>query len=480
MDVKSFAATAGLGVTSADGMFLDDLPGAPRYDAVILGAGPAGVSCAMALAAAGRRVLILEAGGSQASAGDHSVGYGHFSGGYWNQHWVRGLGGTSQVWTGWCPMPRPLDFDNPAVGVRWPIAYEAMTPYWRRAAPILDHDAAFAGYEAPFVPGFAYRPVPTMPPTRFAEKFLPALQASTQIDVLLDRPIVGLDANAGRSALTALTLGRRDGTTRRLEVTPAQPVVLAAGGMGNAQLLMLPRGDGAVSAGNESGMAGRYLMEHPQFTLAGEVVTDAELDRLWPADNHGAGMHVLVATPALAVARGLMGAGLQCSRKTADHEMARFFTAARGRPHFHYEITVRGEMRPVADNRVVPTAERDAFGLPRLAAHCVVDAGDFRNAEDTLRALGETLLRLDRGRVRVNNDRIYLRVDGQGHTLGTTRMGADPSTSVVDADCRVHGYANLFVAGSSVFPSGGYANPTLTIVALALRLADTLAGKATT
>jgi choline dehydrogenase-like flavoprotein len=59
--------------------------------------------------------------------------------------------------------------------------------------------------------------------------------------------------------------------------------------------------------------------------------------------------------------------------------------------------------------------------------------------------------------------------------MGTTRMGESASTSVVDRDCRVHGYANLFVAGSSVFPTGGYANPTLTIVALALRLAETLA-----
>ena len=105
-------------------MFIDDLPTSSRYDAVIVGAGPAGVSCAMALAAARRRVLIIESGGRQAVAGDHSVGYGHFSGGYWNQHWVRGLGGTSQAWTGWCTIPTPLDFDNPAIGVRWPIAYD--------------------------------------------------------------------------------------------------------------------------------------------------------------------------------------------------------------------------------------------------------------------------------------------------------------------------------------------------------------------
>jgi choline dehydrogenase-like flavoprotein len=462
-------------------MLLDALPAAPRYDAVIVGAGPAGLSCATALAAARKRVLVIESGGVQAVAGDHSVGYGHYSGGYWNQHWIRGLGGTSQVWTGWCPIPRPLDFDNPAAGGRWPIAYDTMAPYWRRAAPVLDHDARFVGYEVPFVPGFLYRPVPTMAPTRFAEKFGAALRASADIDVVLDHPVIALDANDGRSALTALTLAHpAGGGTRRLDVTPAQPVVIAAGGLGNAQLLMLPRGDGAASVGNESGLVGHYLMEHPQFTLAGEVVTDGELDRLWPADNPGSGMHVLVVEPGLAAERGLLGAGVQCSRKSPDHPMARFFSASSGRPHFHYEITVRAEMRPVAGNRVVPTAERDAFGLPRLAARCVLDAGDYRSVEDTLRLLGETLMRLGRGRVRVNNDRIYLQTGGQGHTLGTTRMGADASSSVVDADCRVHGYANLFVAGSSVFPTGGYANPTITIVALALRLADRLAGKVST
>jgi hypothetical protein len=462
-------------------MLLDDLPDASRYDVVVVGAGPAGLACAMALADARKRVLVIESGGAQATAGDHSVGYGHFAGGYWNQHWIRGLGGTSRVWTGWCPIPAAHDFDNPAAGVRWPIAHASLAAYWRRAAPILDHDARFVGYQVPFVPGFLYRPVPTMAPARLAEKFGPALRASTVIDVALNHPVVALDANPGRTALTALTVAPPGGgRRRRLAVTPEQPVVIAAGGLGNAQLLMLPRADGAVSVGNESGLVGRYLMEHPQFTLAGEVVTDAELDRLWPAENTGSGMHVLVAEPALATERGLMGAGLQCSRKSPDHPMARFLGEARGRPHFHYEITVRGEMRPVEHNRVVPTAERDRFGLPRLSARCVLDAADYRNAEDTLRVLGETLMRLDRGRVRLNNDRIYLQVDGQGHTLGTTRMGEDASRSVVDGDLRVHGYTNLYVAGSSVFPSGGYANPTITIVALALRLADRLAGKAST
>lgn len=61
------------------------------------------------------------------------------------------------------------------------------------------------------------------------------------------------------------------------------------------------------------------------------------------------------------------------------------------------------------------------------------------------------------------------------HHLGTTRMSDDPAFGVVDRDCRVHGVANLYVAGGSVMPTSGHANPTLTIVALALRLGEHLA-----
>jgi choline dehydrogenase-like flavoprotein len=457
-------------------MFLADLPPSDRYGAVIVGAGPAGLSLALALAERGRRVLVLESGElAPRDRGGHSLGYGHFADRYWDAHWMRALGGTSHVWTGWCPIPTPFDFDNPAIGVRWPIAHDSLLPYWRRAAPILDHDPALVGYQAPFLPEFVYRPAPTAAPVRFADRHADALRASATIDVALGHSVVALAATEGRSALTSLTVTSHD-TQRRavLPIAPAQAVVLAGGGLGNAQLLLLPRADGGPSIGNESGEVGRYLMEHPQFTLAGELVTDAELDRLWPSWNTASGMHVLVASPEVAAARGLQGAGLQCARKTADHDMARFLSGTLGRTCYHYEITVRAEMRPSSHNRVVPTVERDAFGLPRLAVRCVLDAADFRSVDATLRLLGETLIRRGRGRVRVNNDRLYRDIGGQGHTLGTTRMGESPASSVVDADCRVHGYANLFVAGSSVFPSGGFANPTITIVALALRLADHL------
>ena len=448
------------------------------YDCFVVGSGPAGISLALALAAAKRRVLIFESGDEQTTRGElsNSVGYGHYSGAYWNAHWVRAPGGTTNVWAGWTPTPRPIDFDNPAVGVRWPIAWADLRPYWQRAAPILNHDANYIDFEAPLYPGFIYRPVPTPGPKNFRDS-LGALKDSEYIDVALGYSLVGLEANRGRSVVTRLDYyDHRAGRRGTFTTSEAQSVVLAAGGLGNAQLLMQPRGDGAVPVGNESGQVGTCLMEHPEFQVGGEIAIDTELDQLWPRDNKGRGVHAIVAADDTMRKFGLYGCSLQCTRKTADHPMARFLTAEHGRPFFYYSVTPRAEMRPVAGNRVFLTGERDAVGFHRLAARCVVGSDDFRNVEETLRVLGEMLLRTGRGRVRVNNDRIYKQIWGGGHTMGTTRMGTSMASSVVDADCQVHGYANLHVAGSSVFPSGGgSANPTLTIVALALRLADRLA-----
>jgi choline dehydrogenase-like flavoprotein len=92
--------------------------------------------------------------------------------------------------------------------------------------------------------------------------------------------------------------------------------------------------------------------------------------------------------------------------------------------------------------------------------------------------LGETLEGLGLGRfesaLEVADHRVP--VFANWHQMGTTRMHADPREGVVDGDCRVHGVGNLYVGGSSVFTTGGCSNPTLTIVALAARLADALSG----
>lgn len=141
------------------------------------------------------------------------------------------------------------------------------------------------------------------------------------------------------------------------------------------------------------------------------------------------------------------------------------------------ELSTRLDPAPNPDSRVTLTNERDAFGMPRVALDWQLSEVDRRSAIRGLEALGQEVGRAGIGRVQ-----LQIEADGpwpadmQGgyHHMGTTRMSADPATGVVDADCRVHGIANLYVAGSSVFTTAGSATPTMTIVALALRLADHL------
>jgi choline dehydrogenase-like flavoprotein len=237
-----------------------------------------------------------------------------------------------------------------------------------------------------------------------------------------------------------------------------------------------PRADGGVPAGNESGHVGKFLMEHPHFASAAHCILNEDVQRHRPPETFGRFVPTLVMTPTRARELGRYGCSLDFSVNDEYPEMRAYLENTTGAAQYVYRLDLRAEMRPSPHNRVVLSAGRDRTGLHQPVVHCVLDAEDFMNAELTLRELGSTLIRENRGRLRIDNDLIYRRVLGGGHIMGTTRMGTHRSNSVVDRNCRVHGYRNFFIAGSSVFPTGGYANPTLTIVALASRLASEIRG----
>jgi choline dehydrogenase-like flavoprotein len=116
--------------------------------------------------------------------------------------------------------------------------------------------------------------------------------------------------------------------------------------------------------------------------------------------------------------------------------------------------------------------------MPRVRVDWRINRDDQRGLERLLATIRTELPRQAIGHVVEDFTRDAagwpMSMVGGKHHMGTTRMHVDPKQGVVDTDCRVHGLSNLFVAGSSVFPTVGYANPTLTIVALAVRLADRL------
>jgi choline dehydrogenase-like flavoprotein len=132
------------------------------------------------------------------------------------------------------------------------------------------------------------------------------------------------------------------------------------------------------------------------------------------------------------------------------------------------------EQAPNPSSRVTLGQERDALGQNRVQLDWHLSPIDIKSMIRAQGIIDEELRHAGLGRLRIELEDETPPGDLHGgwHHMGTTRMHVDPQKGVVDENCKVHGISNLFIAGSSVFPTGGYANPVLTIVALAIRLAD--------
>jgi choline dehydrogenase-like flavoprotein len=146
-----------------------------------------------------------------------------------------------------------------------------------------------------------------------------------------------------------------------------------------------------------------------------------------------------------------------------------------------FSLDVHSEQIPNPSSRVFLTDTHDELGMPRLRIDWRYDPADIDSVRHTLDLFASEFEQSGVGKFVY--DRAGLELELMrfgafgGHHIGTARMGSDFRTSVVDVDCRVHSVSNLFIAGSAAFPTSSQANPTLTIIALALRLADCIAAR---
>jgi choline dehydrogenase-like flavoprotein len=282
------------------------------------------------------------------------------------------------------------------------------------------------------------------------------------------------------------------------------------GGIENARFLLASRTQVDAGVANSSGLVGRAFMEHPHIYNAVYLLTDGRLDLRFYAQTlrkldgtdgtgetsgpeaRGRGAFALSQTLTTreelpAVACRLREADLDTVEEdatTGDIAPSEIAALLRSAPTELdlYSLEIRSEQRPLAKSRVSLSDERDAFGMPRTKLSWQVDPDDLRRIGRALEILGAELARVGAGRLWLPQDDSGAfdppRILGGCHHMGTTPMGDDAATSVVDQNCRTHDVDNLYLAGSSVFPSTGFANPTLTIVALAHRLAEHLRSEA--
>jgi choline dehydrogenase-like flavoprotein len=504
--------------TLADGSRLD-------ADLAIIGAGPAGICIARAMAAAGTRVCVVESGGLTPEPQIQALYQGENAGITYPlaATRLRQFGGSSGHWGGYCRPLDPIDFEArdwvPLSG--WPIGREALDPYWETAS--LAVQTAPARYEDPDYwaaqtgePMVHWRcgRITTRffqfsPPTRFGEHYRTELEQSERIQVLLHANVTRIAALPSAAAVDHLDVQTLSGRRHRVQ---ARRYVLAAGGIENARLLLLSDDVMPAGLGNGYDMVGRCFMEHPHLGGFADMVI-ADLRRLPRIYRE----HVVIDGRAARVSYAPHADYLRRTRRlNISFTMSRVAdlredTATRSDPALAGQLDMLQAARPFLangggtsqpadaagdgvrmgigcaceqapnpDSRVMLARDTDALGLRRTLLDWRLTEQDRRSLVANIEALGAAFAAAGIGRMRprLGDDGQWgPQVAGGSHHMGTTRMSDDPRRGVVDRNCRLHGVDNLYVAGSSVFPTAGAANPTLNILALAYRLVDHLKGQ---
>lgn len=420
----------------------------------------------------------------------------------------------------------------------WPLSRADLEPYYRRAQTLCElgpynYDDLSPWLEAGGLTALGLDPhrlktalFQVSPPTRFGATYHDALEQAGNVTVCLHANV--LEVRTDEAAKHVVGVRATSLAGPKFDVA-ARIVVLATGGLENARLLLLSNQVQPAGLGNTNDVVGRYFMDHPWMTGAGfaafakplpdlrlyldqtEVLGTSLFGALTPGDAEpGVGGFRILLSPSRRLVEGVnalrsigraIGSGHlppegfwhDLRQVLADYDAvidATYKTVFGTRtgpfnlpepgtgPIVGAILDVNVEQFPDPGSRVTLSDTRDALGQNRIAVDWRPGVREKRTIRRALELLAGEFGRLGLGRVRIsampNGDIWPAALLASRHHMGTTRMSDNPRTGVVDATCRVHGVDNLYIAGSSVFPSSGFSNPTLTIVALALRLGDEL------
>lgn len=534
------------------------LPDRLDADLVIVGAGPAGITLALALAGSGLDIVLLEAGGARYSRtiqdfyrGEAVRPSGHSPVELYRR---RVLGGSTSIWGGRCIPFDAIDFeDRPWMKhARWPIPVIEVQARIPRAMEMLEAGLPEFSGAAAFSSGLTG--LPSDPdlildrierfskPTDFGRRYRQKLASAVNIRLFTHAPVTEVLLDDRRC-----TGVRFDASGRSVSLAAARTVI-ACGGIETARLLLAGSERHPQGIGNERDLVGRFYQCHLEGKIGSLQLSDAagaafgyERTRdgvygrryLWlsPEAQRRERLAGLVLRPTHPditdpAHRDPVLSAMFLAKSFIVPEYARKLTALENRslrkgvggigghlanvaigaprlaafatdwtwrrvladrklpsvvlrdPRGCYEADVNGEQEPNPESRVMLGAERDALGMRRVRVEWRATGADMDRLARGLSVMADALERSGAGRLDLSGvDAPALRqaiVPIGGHHVGTARMAADPSQGVCDPNGEVFSAHGLYVAGAALFPTSGFANPTLTLVALTLRLADHL------
>ncbi len=365
----------------------------------------------------------------------------------------------------------------------------------------------------------------------FVSHYLQQIKRSHAIKLLTYATLLEIETESNLSGISGFRIGTPGGNRFRVV---AGKYILSQGAIECARTLLLSKKKRAFGIGNQHDLVGRYFMEHPHLwsgkwipspgldlhqlglyrlhshngtPIMGKLTTTRDVQQEAKLLNYCVSIHPnvrryvrdIVPTwrsdnwPLLKpdAKRTIPAAGSQSAQnitpKTLKTALVKRVKQA-GRHllggmlqryqsgSVEFTLNHMAEQVPNPDSRVLLSHEKDFFGRDRIHLDWRLSELDIRSIIASQEIIDAELRRIGAGRLEIdrNTRRIEENIHGGWHHMGTTRMHNDPKKGVVDRNSKVHETANLYIAGPSVFPTGGYANPVLTIVALAIRLADHL------
>ncbi|MGZ8994971.1 MAG: GMC oxidoreductase [Rhodospirillales bacterium] len=508
-------------------------------DLCVIGAGAGGISLAREFNGRPVRVCLLESGGLRAERETQSLYEGESVGIPYELDTTRSryFGGSTNCWGGFSRPFQPIHFTKrdwvPHSG--WPFTVEELLPYYDRAhdvcgLPLGKYDPhvweqELNGSNLRILPFPNNEIVTRMIQTnkqrrRFGQVFRQELLASQNISVYLHANVVDIHADEVGQKITRIRVACLDG--RRFWVS-AKVFVLAAGGIENARLLLASNTTNPHGLANDYDLVGRFFMEHATFRSGTIALNDPTAS----ADIHDT-KYAVVRLPVAAQIE--LDEATQQREKILDSAtfiesvfmgedcvgtevLKAFYKDARSgfvpknlvkgvgemlldvgnvtmftlgylsrakRLLHHYQMMTLIEPAPNPDSRVTLSHHRDQLGMNKVCLDWRLTPIDQHTVRRTIEILREKATAAGIGTIDINlplhSSHEVNELHWVWHHMGTTRMHTDPKEGVVNEHCRAHGIGNLYIAGSSVFPTAGNNTPTLTIIALALRLSDHLKG----
>ncbi|MGB5369616.1 MAG: GMC family oxidoreductase [Flavobacteriaceae bacterium] len=491
-------------------------------DICIVGAGAAGISMALEWIGGPHKIILLEGGGFEFDEKIQALNDGPSTGQKYyplQSSRLRYFGGTTGHWAGLCTPFDPIDFAQrdyvPESG--WPIGKQDLDPFYVKAQQTLglgpyQYDLAYWQASYPdFIPfpldrNIIWNKMWQYSKARFGPLYKETLLEAKNVHLYTYANVVDLKATNNITAIKEVTIKDHSGKQHKVR---AKYFVLACGTIQNTRLLLASNSQASSGLGNEHDLVGRYFMEHLE-------IASAELWMLKPfkTDLYVRDYRVTQPSAELAITEkeqrlqkilngtaSLIPLALGRNQKPkmetwqdTDPRKAKEITFSQGgeaiKKSAHvkegpmaqaYQLNTRIEQAPNPDSRITLGSERDALGVPKASLHWQLTALDKSSIRKIHELIGQQFGISGLGRVRFME---FLRdaddlswpvgTNGGWHHMGTTRMSEDPKKGVVDANCKVHGISNLYIAGAACFPTAGAANPTLTLMALSLRLSEHL------